>query len=90
MRRGSRLAALLAAGVAWPAAVHAQVLGLDEFSCHADADEIIGWLAAAPAAPETVYVVHGEPAASAALVRRIRTELGWSAVAPRHGERAWG
>jgi metallo-beta-lactamase family protein len=67
--------------------VRAQVMGLDEFSCHADADELLAWLRGAPRAPQTCYVVHGDPDAAAALVDRISAELGWCAVAPHLGER---
>lgn len=67
--------------------VHAQVLGLDEFSSHADADDIITWLRTAPRPPDTCFVVHGEPAASTALADRITHELGWCAVTPRQSEK---
>jgi len=65
--------------------VHAEIVDVPTFSVHADADELLGWLKSAPA-PETVYVVHGEPDSSAALARRIDDELGWCAVVPRLGE----
>jgi metallo-beta-lactamase family protein len=58
-----------------------------EFSVHADADEIVEWLRRSPSPPRTVYAVHGEPVAAEALARRVRHELGWSAVVPRYGER---
>ncbi|GAA0927570.1 MBL fold metallo-hydrolase [Kribbella koreensis] len=67
--------------------VRAQVTDLPEFSAHADSDELVDWLAAAPEPPQTVYVVHGEPDARQALADRIRKELGWLAVAPQHSER---
>jgi metallo-beta-lactamase family protein len=67
--------------------VRAQVVGLPEFSAHADSDELIGWLSEAPSAPETVYVVHGEDHARAELARRIHDELDWTAVTPSHLER---
>jgi metallo-beta-lactamase family protein len=67
--------------------VRAEVVDVPMFSVHADANEIVAWLAQSPAPPETCYVVHGEPAAAAALSRRIRQELGWNAVAPTLGER---
>ena len=67
--------------------VRAEVIQVDGFSVHADADELIGWLAAAAHTPDVVYVVHGEPRGSDALAARIRTELGWLAVVPRDGER---
>jgi metallo-beta-lactamase family protein len=67
--------------------VRAEVTQVDGFSVHADADEIIGWLAGAPHPPDVVYAVHGELRASEALATRIRAELGWLAVVPRDGER---
>jgi metallo-beta-lactamase family protein len=66
--------------------VRAQIVGLSEFSAHADSDELIGWLKSAPA-PDTVYVVHGEDHARAELAGRIDDELGWTAVAPTYLER---
>jgi len=67
--------------------VRAEVAQVDGFSVHADADELVGWLAGAPNPPDVVYVVHGEQRASEALTARIRAELGWLAVNPRDGER---
>jgi metallo-beta-lactamase family protein len=67
--------------------VNAEVVDAQGFSVHADADELMAWLGSAPSAPAVVYVVHGEPAASAALARRIGAELGWLAVVARDGER---
>ncbi len=66
-------------------AVRAEVANIPHFSAHADADQIIDWLQAAPA-PHTTYLVHGEEAASATLRDRIDRELGWTAVVPRSGE----
>lgn len=67
--------------------VHAEIVPLTDFSVHADADEVLAWLGRMPEPPGTVYVVHGEPRASATLADRIRGELGWCAVVPRYGER---
>lgn len=66
--------------------VRAEVVDVTTFSVHADADELLAWLASA-SPPEVVYVVHGEASASAAFARRIGEELGWCAVVPRLGER---
>ena len=66
--------------------VRAQVLGVEEFSAHADAKDMVAWLRTASSAPRTCYVVHGEPDASSALTNRIERELGWCAVVPRPGE----
>ncbi|MFF8378436.1 MBL fold metallo-hydrolase RNA specificity domain-containing protein [Streptomyces sp. NPDC015661] len=65
--------------------VRAEVADVPHFSAHADAGQIVDWLRAAPP-PHTTYLVHGEPAASAALRDRIDRELGWTAVVPRPGE----
>ncbi|HWJ83355.1 MAG TPA: MBL fold metallo-hydrolase [Nocardioides sp.] len=67
--------------------VRAEIVDDADFSVHADADELLAWLSSAPAAPDVVYVVHGEPGSSAALAARITDELGWFAVVPRLGER---
>ena len=67
--------------------VHAEIVQIDGFSVHADADEILGWLASTPSPPKVLYVVHGEPESSAALAARVRSELGWLAVVPHDGER---
>ena len=60
---------------------------IPDFSVHADAHETVEWLAGAPRAPRTMYVVHGEPAAAAGFAGRISDELGWTAVVPSYRER---
>jgi metallo-beta-lactamase family protein len=67
--------------------VHAEIVNLLQFSVHADATEIVDWLAELPAPPETCYVVHGEPAASNNLRDRIAAQLGWLCVVPQYLER---
>jgi len=67
--------------------VRAEVVAVDGFSVHADADELLAWIGSAPQPPEVVYVVHGEPAASATLAERVRDELGLLAVVPSDGEK---
>ena len=66
--------------------VRAEVVVVDAFSAHADADDVLAWLARAPQ-PAATYVVHGEPSAAAALRDRIDRELGWTAAVPALGER---
>jgi metallo-beta-lactamase family protein len=66
--------------------VRAEVASVDGFSVHADSDELVGWLGSAPRPPEVVYIVHGEPEASAALAAKVHADLGWTAVVPAHGE----
>jgi metallo-beta-lactamase family protein len=67
--------------------VRAQVADIEGFSVHADSDELLTWLGSAPEPPKVVYLVHGEPAASAELARRVGGELGWLAVVARDGEK---
>ncbi|GAB3040048.1 MBL fold metallo-hydrolase [Nocardioides flavus (ex Wang et al. 2016)] len=67
--------------------VRAEVVVATDFSVHADAREMLDWLARAPRPPRTVYVVHGEPGSAESLARSIADELGWTAVVPRYGER---
>lgn len=66
--------------------VRAEVVDIRGFSAHADSTQLIEWLRGSPA-PKTVFVVHGEPASSAALAAELYDELGWTAVVPRYGER---
>jgi metallo-beta-lactamase family protein len=66
--------------------VRAEVVSIRGFSAHADAGQMVDWLRTSPP-PRSVFVVHGEPDSCNALVNRIRAQLGWTAVAPRFGER---
>jgi len=66
--------------------VRAEIVQADAFSAHADADDVLSWLAAAPE-PAATYVVHGEASAAAALRDRLDHELGWTAAVPALGER---
>ncbi|MCX4585710.1 MBL fold metallo-hydrolase RNA specificity domain-containing protein [Streptomyces sp. NBC_01481] len=65
--------------------VRAEIANVPHFSAHADAGQIVDWLRGAPA-PNTTYMVHGEPGAAGALRDRIDQELGWTTVVPRSGE----
>lgn len=54
--------------------VRCQVRSVSGFSAHADEDELVAWLehfVGAPRKPHKVFVVHGDPAAQAALAQRI-------------------
>jgi metallo-beta-lactamase family protein len=66
--------------------VRATVETLDGFSAHADREEILRWLGGFEQPPAQTYAVHGEPAASAALVAAIHSRLGWNARAALDGE----
>jgi metallo-beta-lactamase family protein len=66
--------------------VRAEVVTLEGFSAHADQSALLDWLRQMKKPPGEIFLVHGEPAASAALGERIRQELGWRSRAPAHGE----
>lgn len=68
--------------------VVAEVRNIDALSAHADADEIVGWLRSARAAPRRTFVTHGEPRAARALQTRIAKELGWSCIVPERTQEA--
>ena len=65
--------------------VRAEVVNLKSASGHADRDQLLRWLQTMPQAPDQVYVVHGERAASDALRHSIEHQLGWRALVPEHG-----
>lgn len=65
--------------------VRAEVIQLQSASAHADAPQIMAWLATMPQAPSRVYVVHGELGASDELRKRLQNEKGWPALVPEHG-----
>jgi metallo-beta-lactamase family protein len=67
--------------------IRAEVADLTMFSAHADSNEILHWLSGFARPPRKTFIVHGEPASSAALQDRIEAELGWPCVMPKMGER---
>lgn len=66
--------------------IEAEVIQMEGLSAHADSNELINWMKAAPQAPTMTYVTHGEPDASDALRARIKRQLGWKARVPQHLE----
>lgn len=66
--------------------VRAEIIQDDEFSVHADGDELVGWVDALQPPPRTVFCIHGEARSSAALAARITKDLGLDAVVPTQGE----
>ncbi|HYL21005.1 MAG TPA: MBL fold metallo-hydrolase RNA specificity domain-containing protein, partial [Gemmatimonadales bacterium] len=66
--------------------VRARVKRIDALSAHADADEILRWLACFERPPRVTYLVHGEPQAAAALVGAIRGRYAWNVEVARDGE----
>jgi metallo-beta-lactamase family protein len=57
--------------------VRAQVAALEQFSDHADADELLEWLRSFKQAPQRTHIVHGDPDSAAALQQKIQNQLGW-------------
>ena len=66
--------------------VHAEVARLDSLSAHADADELLRWLATTDRSPRGVSIVHAEPTAADTLRRRLRDELSWPASVARYAD----
>ncbi len=58
--------------------IRAQVAALEQFSDHADTQELLGWLRTFKAPPKKTFLVHGEPAAANRLQQAIASELGWN------------
>ncbi|HEU0225914.1 MAG TPA: MBL fold metallo-hydrolase [Steroidobacteraceae bacterium] len=66
--------------------VRAQVVMLEGFSAHADQSALLDWIRRLPRPPGELFLVHGEPEASAALRDRIAAEPGWRCRIPAHGD----
>jgi metallo-beta-lactamase family protein len=58
--------------------IRAQVAALEQFSDHADTEELLCWLQSFKKSPQTTFLVHGEPEAASLLQGAISSKLGWS------------
>lgn len=68
--------------------INAEVNEITSLSAHADADELVDWMAPMrDAPPKRVFVTHGEPAAASALRERLVESSGISAEIPVDGQR---
>jgi len=67
--------------------IEAEVVTMESFSGHADSEEMLAWLRAAPTPPGMTYITHGEPDAADTLRGRIDHELGWHCRVPEQLER---
>jgi metallo-beta-lactamase family protein len=67
--------------------VLAEIASLKGISAHADADELLRWLAEIER-PQRVFVTHGEEPSALALADRIRRERGFETHVPELGEAA--
>jgi metallo-beta-lactamase family protein len=66
--------------------VRAQITKINGFSAHAGQDELLRWAKKQAKAPRKLFVVHGEPEASAALEKAIQQKLGWETMVPAYGD----
>jgi metallo-beta-lactamase family protein len=57
--------------------VKAKILQLQSLSAHGDRDELLRWCRALPAAPQRIFLNHGEDPPRKALAAAIAEELGW-------------
>ena len=64
--------------------IRAEVVHLDMLSAHADADELLGWLATCGQAPRMTFITHGEPEAADVLRHRIEEQLRWRCRVPAY------
>jgi len=64
--------------------MRAEVAYLDSLSGHADRDELLAWVGALPAAPQRVFITHGEPLPSDALRQAIEERQGWPCTVPEY------
>ncbi len=67
--------------------VRAEIVDASALSVHADREELLAWIAAAPSRPGVTYVVHGEEKPAERLREAIEEQTGGFAVVPRLGER---
>lgn len=69
-----------------PVRLRAEVVKLNELSGHADQHELIAWMKPMVRSLKRVFLVHGEPAQSAALAKAIKSQFGLEAEVPSRGE----
>lgn len=60
--------------------VRASIHTIGGLSAHADQAGLLDWLRSFQSPPKSIFVVHGEPEASAVLAQSIREELEWKNV----------
>ena len=60
----------------------AEVAQIDTLSGHADRNELLAWVGALPAAPQRIFVTHGEPVPADALRQAIEERHGWRCTVP--------
>jgi metallo-beta-lactamase family protein len=69
-----------------PVRLRAEVVKLNELSGHADQRELVQWVRPMAKGLKKIFLVHGEPAQSAALARVLHAEFGVEVVIPERGQ----
>ncbi|MCE9656990.1 MAG: MBL fold metallo-hydrolase [Burkholderiales bacterium] len=64
--------------------IRAEVASLGALSAHADRNELLAWIGALPAAPQRVFVTHGEPVAADSLRQAIEERHRWPCSVPEY------
>ena len=58
--------------------IRAQVAALEQFSDHADTEELLHWMKTFTSNPRRTFLVHGEPGSASLLQATMAEQLGWS------------
>ena len=58
--------------------IRARVAALEQFSDHADTEELLRWLQTFRKKPQSTYLVHGEAEAASLLQQTISSKMGWN------------
>lgn len=66
--------------------VKAKIAQVQEFSVHADANELLNWIGVAKDRIKKIFVVHGEAGAAEVLSDRIKGELHVESTAPKDAQ----
>lgn len=69
-----------------PYTVRAEIKEIENFSAHADYEEILEWLSHFENRPKKVFLTHGELQAAQALKYKIKERFGWSVIIPKYLE----
>jgi len=63
--------------------VNAQIIQIEEFSVHADSEELLKWFTSADSEPKCVYTVHGESDSAGVFANLIKRKLKWNVQVPK-------
>ena len=67
--------------------VNAEIIQIEEFSVHADSEELLHWFQSANSQPECVYTVHGETDSAQTFANLIHSKLKWRVQVPKLEQR---